>query len=108
MKSEAFSREHQLAPATLEEEASDAFVRRLNGDWSADDQLALESRLQRDPSYSDAFRRVEESWGLLDELAETPVGQKYREEAVSVVPQKSAPRRPEPRQSAGQRWRLAA
>src|SRR4051794_15421021 len=108
MKSEAFSREHQLAPATLEEEASDAFVRRLNGDWSAEDQLALESRLQRDPSYGDAFRRVEESWGLLDELAETPVGLKYREEAVSVAHQISATRRPDTRQSAGQRWRLAA
>jgi ferric-dicitrate binding protein FerR (iron transport regulator) len=102
MKSEAFGREHHLAPTTLEEEASDAFVRRLNGDWTADDQLALESRLQRDPSYGDAFRRVEESWGLLDELAETPVGLKYREEAASVTRQISAMRQPNARPSAGQ------
>ena len=110
MKSETSDREeydHPTSP-TLEEEASDAFVRRLSGDWTADDQLSLESRLQRDAGYGDAFRRVEESWSLLDELAETSAGLKYREEATRVARQVSAPRRLTPRPFAGQGWRLAA
>jgi len=93
---------------SLEEEASDVFIRRMSGDWTTDDQLALDSRLERDPGFGDAFRRVEKSWSALDELAGTPAGLEHREEALRVVRQVSASRRHITRPSGGRSWRLAA
>jgi transmembrane sensor len=110
MKSETSDREEYCPPTspTLEEEASDTFVQRLSGDWTPENQLALESRLQRDLAYENAYRRVEESWSLLDELAGTPAGLIHREEASRVARQVSVPRRLTIRPSAGRHWRLAA
>jgi transmembrane sensor len=101
------SREADEAPQTLEEEASTAFVQRLQGAWTEHDQNALEMRLSRDPAYADAYRRVEESWGELDTYATTPEFIARREKTLVYARRASASRwltNPSPRR----RWRLAA
>jgi transmembrane sensor len=66
------AREAEEVPQTIEDEAASVFVQRLQGEWSEADQAALEARLERDPAYADAYRRVQESWSALDSYAETP------------------------------------
>ena len=70
---------------TIEEEASDAFVQRRHGEWTASDQATLEARLERDQAYADAYRRVEESWDTLDAHAESAELMRYREEAIAYA-----------------------
>jgi len=67
---------------TIEEEASDTFVQRLHGQWTLADQATLERRLEHDPTYADAYRRVQESWGALDTHSESAEIMRYREEAI--------------------------
>jgi transmembrane sensor len=77
---------------TLEEEASETFVQRLHGEWTRADQAALEARLESDPAYADAYRRVDQSWAALDTHAESPEVMGYREEAIAYVRKLSAGR----------------
>lgn len=77
---------------TIEEEASDAFVQRLHGEWTPTDQAALEARLERDPGYADAYARVQESWGALGAHAESAEVMRYREEAIAYARRSSARR----------------
>lgn len=94
-------------PATIEEEASQAFVQRLQGEWTETDQAALEARLERDVAYADAYRRVEQSWGVLDEYAETPEIIARREKSLVYVRRASARRWITTRPSDGA-WRRVA
>jgi transmembrane sensor len=72
----------ERVPKTIEEEASDAFVRRAHGEWTASEQAALEWRLAHDSAYAGAYRRVQEAWGSLDTHAEAPEVMSFREEAL--------------------------
>jgi transmembrane sensor len=93
---------------TIEEEASDAFVQRLHGQWTPADQSALEARLEHDPTYADAYRRVHESWGALDAHAESPEVMRYREEAIAYARRNNAGRWLKPHTYASRSWRAAA
>lgn len=93
---------------TVEEEAADAFVHRLHGEWSATDQLALEARLERDSAYADAYRRVQESWGALDVHAESAEVMRYREEAIVCARRSNARRWLKPHTYARVGWRAVA
>src|SRR5882757_9195074 len=77
---------------TIEEEASDTFVQRLHGEWTRADQAAFEARLERDPAYADAYRRVDQSWAALETHAESPEVMSYREEAIVYARKASAGR----------------
>jgi transmembrane sensor len=57
---------------TLEEAASEMFVQRLQGVWTAEDRLRLDARLQREPEFAEAYARVEASWSELGRYAELP------------------------------------
>jgi transmembrane sensor len=92
----------------VEQEAADAFVQRLTGEWTAQDQTVLEARLDQDLAYADAYRRVAESWAALDTHAEAPELMAYREEAISYARRTSARRWLRPNLYARGRWRVAA
>jgi transmembrane sensor len=93
---------------TIEEEASDTFVQRLQGDWSPADQAALEARLERDAAFADAYRRVNESWSALDTHAESAQLMGYREEALAYARKLSAGRWLKDNRYARRPWRTAA
>ena len=80
------------AAPTIAEEASETFVQRLHGEWTRADQAAFEARLERDPAYADAYRRVDQSWAALDTHAESPEVMSYREEAIAYARKASAGR----------------
>jgi transmembrane sensor len=92
----------------IEEEASEAFVQRLHGEWTAAEQAALEARLERDPAYADAYRRVRESWGALDAHAESAEVMRYREEAIAYARRSNARRWFKAHTYARSGWRAAA
>ena len=94
--------------STVEEEASDTFVQRLHGDWKAPDQAALEARLECDPAYADAYRRVQESWGALDAHSESAEVMRYREEAIAYARRSNARRWFKAHTYARSGWRAAA
>jgi transmembrane sensor len=93
---------------TAEEQASETFVQRLHGAWSLADQSALEARLERDPEYADAYRRVQESWGALDAHAESAEVMRYREEAIAYVRRTNGSRWLKAHTYARSGWRAAA
>jgi transmembrane sensor len=93
---------------TIEEEASDTFVQRLHGDWTAADQAALEARLERDSAYADAYARVQESWDALDAHAESAEVMRYREEAIAYARRSNARRWFKAHIYARSGWRAAA
>jgi transmembrane sensor len=101
------AREAEEARQTIEEEAASVFLQRLQGGWSEADQAALEVRLERDPAYADAYRRVQESWSALDSYAETPEIIARREKAL-VYARRANARRWLTSSSAASRWRAAA
>ncbi len=72
-------------PSGIEEEAAETFVQRQHGAWTAQDQMALEARLNSDPAYADAYRRVEQSHVALGTHAETARLITYREQALACV-----------------------
>jgi transmembrane sensor len=77
---------------TIEEQASDAFVQRLQGEWTAADQATFERRLVADREYADAYRRAQESWSALDAHAESAEVMCYREEAIAYARRSNARR----------------
>src|SRR5882757_5731223 len=93
---------------TIEEEASDTFVQRLHGEWTPADQAAFEARLERDPAYADAYRRVDASWSSLDAYAESPQLMGYREEAIAYARKLSAGRWLRENRYIRRPWRTAA
>jgi transmembrane sensor len=93
---------------SLEEEAAETFVQRLHGEWTAVDQTALEHRLQTDPEYAAAYRRIHESWDSLDTHAETPELMAFRSEALSEARRTHARRWLRAAPSTRMRWRWAA
>jgi transmembrane sensor len=93
---------------TIEEEASDAFVQRLQGDWTAADQATFESRLAVDREYADAYRRAHESWSALDVHAESAEVMRYREEAIAYARRSNARRWLKAHTYIHNGWRAAA
>ena len=80
------------SPPTIEETASDTFVRHLHGEWTPADLAALEARLKRDPAYADAYVRVKAAWDSLDTYAEAPELMAYREQAIAYARDANADR----------------
>lgn len=93
---------------TVEEEASEVFVQRLHGEWSARDQAAFEARLERDAVYAAAYRRAQESWDALDAHAESAEVMRYREEAIAYARRGNARRWLKAHAYARNGWRAAA
>jgi transmembrane sensor len=96
--------------ATPEDEASAIFVQRLYGEWSEQNQTALETCLANDGAFAQAYRRVEESWRALDTHAQSPELMTYRAEAIDVVRRANARRwfRNNPMNWFAQQWQLVA
>jgi transmembrane sensor len=94
----------------LEELASDLFLRRREGSWSASDQEALESRIAGDLEFADAYRRVRESWDTVGRHAPSPELMALREQAIARARQASARRwsLPGARSWHGRKWAVAA
>jgi transmembrane sensor len=76
-----------------EEVASEDFLRRVQGNWSAEDQNLLENRLLVDKSYAEAWLRIREAWMDLERYAEAPEIMAYRAEAILYVRRAGAFRR---------------
>lgn len=93
---------------TIEEEASEAFVQRLHGEWTPQDQAALEARLARDPAYADAYARAHESWDALGVHAESAEVMRYREEAIAYARRSNARRWFKANTYTRSGWRAAA
>ena len=77
----------------VEEEASETFIQREHGEWTPQDQAALDARLAIDVAYAQAYRSIEASWRAMGRHAESPEVLAYREQAIAVA-----------RQSNVQRW----
>jgi transmembrane sensor len=94
----------------LEELASDLFLRRRKGSWTAAEEGALESRLAGDPKFADAYRRVRGSWDAVDRHATSPELMALREQAIARARLASARRwsLPGARSWHGRRWAVAA
>jgi transmembrane sensor len=95
-------------PSTVDLEASEAFVQRLNGEWTPPDQAELEARLGCDRAFAEAYARVEESWEALDRHSETPDFMRYREEAMAHARHASARRWLKSSPGGRSPWRVAA
>jgi len=80
------------SPPTIEEAASDTFVRRLYGEWTAADMAALEARLKHNHVFADAYVRVKATCDSLDSYAETPELMAYREQAIAYARDANADR----------------
>jgi len=96
------------SPPTVEQIASDTFVRRLHGEWTPADLAALEARLKRDPAYADAYARVKAAWDSLDTYAEAPELMAYREQAIAYARDANADRWLKASPHARNPWRNAA
>jgi transmembrane sensor len=96
------------SPPTIEETASETFVRRLHGEWTPADLAALEARLKRDPAYADAYVRVKAAWDSLDTYAEAPEFMAYREQAIAYACDANADRWLKASRYARNPWRNAA
>jgi transmembrane sensor len=93
---------------TIEEEASDALVQKLHGEWSAADQSALERRIAGDREYAAAYARAQESWAALDTHAESAEVMRYREEAIAYARRSNGRRWFKAHTDARRSWRTAA
>jgi transmembrane sensor len=93
---------------SLDEEAAEAFVLRTQGEWTSDDQAALEARLERDHEYAEAYGRARAAWESLDTHAESAELMGYREEALSLARQANARRWLKGGGSSQRSWRIAA
>lgn len=78
---------------SIEDEASAAFMQPLQGEWTRNDQDALEARLSADPVYARAYGQVERAWAALGTHAGSPELMRRREEAIAYA-----------RQVSGRRW----
>jgi transmembrane sensor len=75
-----------------EELAAQAFMRRCLGQWSDREEFELQLKLEQDPAYADAFRRVERSWGTVGQHATSAELMAMREQAISSARRASARR----------------
>lgn len=91
---------------SLEQEASELFVQRLQGEWTAKEQAEFDARLASDRAFAQAFSRAENSWAALETHAEAPEVMRHREEALAYARRANARRWSAP--SARGRWRLVA
>jgi transmembrane sensor len=98
------------AALSAEDEAAELFIQRLYGEWSAENQAALESRLERDSQFAGAWQRVEEGWASLDRLAEAPEIMGWRADAIVEVRGANARRwtRSDRMGSLHSNWKVAA
>jgi transmembrane sensor len=93
--------------ASIDEEASAAFVQQLHGEWTAGDQAGFEKRLASDREYADAFARARDSWAMLDSHAESAKVMRYREEAIAYARRSNGRRWLESQRHARRGWRAA-
>lgn len=79
---------------SLDEEdlAAQAFTRRCLGQWSDQEEFELQLKLEQDPAYADAFRRIERSWGAVGQHATSAELMAMREQAISCARRTSARR----------------
>jgi len=92
---------HRSAPTQVapdnEELAAQAYARRRLGQsanqWTEADESELNTRLTQDPAYADAFRRVEQSWAAMGQLATSAELMGLREQALARA-----------RRAKGRRW----
>jgi transmembrane sensor len=76
----------------VDDDASEALVRQVQGQSTIKEEEQLEARLQSDRAFEAAYRRMEGSWAALDRHAETPEIMRYREEALAYVRRANARR----------------
>jgi transmembrane sensor len=94
--------------ASIEDDASAAFLQPSQGEWTREDQVALEGRLSADPTFAEAYQRAGELWSALDVHAGSPELLRRREEAISYARQVNGRRWLKPIGRSSRPWRLAA
>ncbi len=77
---------------SVEQEASDVFVQRLQGEWTAEQQAELDARLGADSVFAAAFLRAQASWTALEKHAEAPEIMRHREAALAFARRANARR----------------
>lgn len=82
----------ESAVSTPEDEAAELLVQRLYGEWSDADQQALETRLEKDSVFAQAYRQAQGAWDSLDTHAEAPEVMEYRAEAMTTIRRANARR----------------
>lgn len=86
-------RSSPVEPAPDEEDlAAQAFMRRCLGQWSDEEEFELQLKLEQDPAYADAFKRIERSWGAVGQHATSAELMAMREQAISCARHASARR----------------
>jgi transmembrane sensor len=86
-------RSSPVGPSPDEDElAAQAFTRRSLGQWSDEEEFELQLKLEQDPVYADAFRRIERSWGAVGQHATSAELMAMREQAISCARRTSARR----------------
>lgn len=93
-------------PASKEELAAGAFIRRQAGDWTALDQADLESWLA-DPVCAEAYRQARKQWSGAAAHAEAPEILKLRKEALARVRSRRTTRWPRMRLNVRTSWAAA-
>ncbi len=93
---------------SLEDEASAALLQPLQGEWTREEQTALEARLSADREYARAYGRVEKVWAALGAHAGSPELMRRREEAIAYARGVSGRRWLRPSRRARARWYAAA
>jgi len=94
--------------APLDQEAAELFVRRLQGEWTHADQLALDDRRACDSAFDLAYARAQKTWALLEGHAESPEVMRHREAALSFARRASAERWSTEAHTPRRSWRLVA
>jgi transmembrane sensor len=92
----------------LDQEASELFVQRLQGEWTAEQQAALDARLGSDSAFAEAFLRAQASWASLEKHAEAPEIMRHREAALAEARRSTARRSSLSTPAARARWRNCA
>jgi transmembrane sensor len=100
-------RETAVSPRDCEDQAAEFFARRHLGNWTADDQAALDARVARDGAFADALRRIEQSWHAVGVHAASPELMALREQAVSRA-RRAGARRWGGWSQARRGWRIAS
>ena len=75
----------KMESGAIAQEASEVFIQCNHGDWTADDQARLETRLAGDAEFAEVFRGMEKSWRSIGAHAESAELMKLRQCAIAWI-----------------------
>jgi transmembrane sensor len=66
-----------------EDAAAQAFVRKRESEWSAEDEAALQARLSADAAFAEAYQQADAAWASIGAHAVSPELMRMREQALA-------------------------